>query len=192
MIYFILLLPFFDTVLFLIYWNYNSIQIDSHLFKTSIHFQFFYLATFKENLSICKVLVKCILLMVRWLMGKGAAVLQGACQQNFWAAAGQGLNCKGWDWVSRVYPRELCRGVALGVWQVCPKLADPHCWGRLAELSVELAQRGKLQHLADGGGSNPKATNEPFFLYFFKSYIDLCQHHKTCIFPLLVQVIHNR
>lgn len=64
MIYFILLLPFFDIVLFLIYWNYNSIQIDSHLFKTSMHFQFFYLATFKENLSICKVLVKCILLMV--------------------------------------------------------------------------------------------------------------------------------
>lgn len=185
MIYFILLLPFFDIVLFLIYWNYNSIQIDSHLFKTSMHFQFFYLATFKENLSICKVLVKCILLMVRWLMGKGAAVLQGACQQNFWAAAGQGLNCKGRDWVSRVYSRELCRGVALGVWQVCPKLADPHCWGRLAELSVELAQRGKLQHLADGGGLKSKSHQWTFFPIFFQIIHRFMSASQNLYFPFI-------
>lgn len=190
MIYFILLLPFFDIVLFLIYWNYNSIQIDSHLFKTSMHFQFFYLATFKENLSICKVLVKCILLMVT--DGERSSSAAGCPPTEFLGSgwAGPQLQRPRLSF-SSIPQRTLQRG-GFGSVTSMSKISRSSLLRKVGWAKCRTGSERKAPAFSRWGGSNPKATDEPFFLYFFKSYIDLCQHHKTCIFPLLVQVIHNR
>lgn len=130
--------------------------------------------------------MKCNLLMVRWLMGErsssAAWCLPEELLGNVWAGAQiQRLRLS----FSRMPQRTLHRG-GFGSETDMSRISSRSLLRKVGWAKC----RAVSEWLADGLRS--ESHRWIFFLIFFKSYIGLCQHHKICIFPLLVQVICNR
>lgn len=183
MIYFILLLPFFDIVLFLIYWNYNSIQIDSHLFKTSIHFQFFYLATFKENLSICKVLVKCILLMVT--DGERSSSAAGCLPTEFLGSGWAGPQLQRLRLSFSSIPQRTLQRGGFGSVTSMSKISRSSLLRKVGWAKCRTGSERKAPAFSRWGGLKSKSHQWTFFPIFFQIIHRFMSASQNLYFPFI-------